>query len=157
MKIEYWVFCAKQTQQKISNFDLGWNTYYSVFKLQPNTIMNTIQALENHPNTNTNTIQFENICRIRIRISLFGLNYSNTIRIPNYSLTSDPIQFTKNCDKKAPIGWSIWAQTCLASEEAIREPILVTDQKSQPAISFFLHKWFSFSFRIGEGQLHKSL
>ena len=26
--------------------------------------------------------------RIRIRISLFGLNYSNTIRIPNYSLTS---------------------------------------------------------------------
>ena len=48
-------------------------------------------VLKNHPNTNTNTIRFENICRIRIRISLFGLNYSNTIRIPNYSLTSAPV------------------------------------------------------------------
>ena len=46
-------------------------------------------VLKNHPNTNTNSIRFENVCRIRIRISLFGLNYSNTIRIPNYSLTSD--------------------------------------------------------------------
>ena len=35
------------------------------------------------------TIRFENIWQIRIRIWLFGLNYSNTIRIPNYSLTSD--------------------------------------------------------------------
>ena len=45
--------------------------------------------MKNHPNTNTNIIRFENIFRIRIRISLFGLNYSNIIRIPNYSLTSD--------------------------------------------------------------------
>ena len=45
--------------------------------------------MKNHPNTNTNIIRFENISRIRIRISLFGLNYSNIIRIPNYSLTSD--------------------------------------------------------------------
>ena len=86
----------------MSNFDFWWNTYYSVFKLQPNTNTNTIRVwkirriririysvLKNHPNTNTNTIRFENICRIRIRISLFGLNYSNTIRIPNYSLTSE--------------------------------------------------------------------
>ena len=36
-----------------------------------------------------NCIRFENICLIRLRISLFGLNYSNTIRIPNYLLTSD--------------------------------------------------------------------
>ena len=46
-------------------------------------------VLKNHPNTNTDSIRFENICRIRIRISLFGLNYSNTIRILNYSLTSE--------------------------------------------------------------------
>ena len=39
-----------------------------------------------HSNTNTNSIHFEKICRIRI--SLFGLNYLNTIRILNYSLTS---------------------------------------------------------------------
>ena len=45
--------------------------------------------MKNHPNTNTNSIRFGYICRIRIRISLFGLNYSNTIRIPNYSLTSE--------------------------------------------------------------------
>ena len=36
------------------------------------------------PNTNTNIIRLEKITRIRI----FGLNYSNNIRIPNYSLTS---------------------------------------------------------------------
>ena len=45
-------------------------------------------VLKNHPNTNTNTIRFENIYRIRIRILVFGPNYSNNIRIPNYSLTS---------------------------------------------------------------------
>ena len=49
-------------------------------------------VLKNHPNTNTNIIRFENISRIRIRISLFGLNYSNIIRIPNYSLTSVSIE-----------------------------------------------------------------
>ena len=75
--------------------------YYSVLKRQPNTNLNTIwvwkvmliriqiySVLKNHPSTNTNSTWFENICRIRIPISLFGLNYSNTIRIPNYSLTS---------------------------------------------------------------------
>ena len=30
------------------------------------------------------------IIRIRIQILVFGLNYSNNIRIPNYSLTSGP-------------------------------------------------------------------
>ena len=49
-------------------------------------------VLKNHPNTNTNTIRFENIYRIRIRILVFGPNYSNNIRIPNYSLTSDVIR-----------------------------------------------------------------
>ena len=43
---------------------------------------------KNHLNTNTNTISFGKIIRIRIRILVFGLNYSNSIRIPNYSLTS---------------------------------------------------------------------
>ena len=43
-------------------------------------------VLKNRPNTNTNSILFENVCQIRT--SLFGLNYSNTIQIPNYSLTS---------------------------------------------------------------------
>ena len=60
---------------------LGWNLHYSVSKLQPNT--------KNHPDTNMNSIWFVNICWLRIRISLFGPNYSNTIRIPNYLLTSD--------------------------------------------------------------------
>ena len=40
------------------------------------------------PNTNTNIIWFEKITQIRIRILLLGLNYSNNIQIPNYSLTS---------------------------------------------------------------------
>ena len=39
-------------------------------------------------NTNMNTIRLFQYDRIRIRILVFGLNYSNTIRIPNYSLTS---------------------------------------------------------------------
>ena len=43
---------------------------------------------ENHPNTNTNNIWFQKVTRIRIRILVFGLKYSNNIRIPNYSLTS---------------------------------------------------------------------
>ena len=46
--------------------------------------------LEKHLNTNKNSIRFEDICRIRIRISLFGLNISNIIRIPNHSLTTGP-------------------------------------------------------------------
>ena len=47
--------------------------YYSVWK--------------NGPNTNTNIICLEKITRIRIRILVLGLNYSNNIQIPNYSLT----------------------------------------------------------------------
>ena len=49
--------------------------YYSVWKRRPN--------------KNTNIIRLEKIDRIRIRIPVFGLNYSNNIQIPNYSLTSD--------------------------------------------------------------------
>ena len=41
------------------------------------------------PNTNTNIIGLEKITRIRIRILVFGLSYSNNIRILNYSLTSE--------------------------------------------------------------------
>ena len=40
------------------------------------------------PNTNTNIIWFEKITRIWMRILVLGLNYSNNIQIPNYSLTS---------------------------------------------------------------------
>ena len=77
--------------------------YYSVWKKQPNTNTNIIRFekidriririlfdLKNRPNTNTNIIRFGKIIRIRIQILVFGLNYSNNIRIPNYSLTSGP-------------------------------------------------------------------
>ena len=50
--------------------------YYSVWKYRPN--------------TNTNIIRFEKITWIRILV--FGLNYSNNIRIRNYSLTSVTIR-----------------------------------------------------------------
>ena len=43
---------------------------------------------KNRPNTNTNIIRIEKIIKIQIRILVFGLNYSNNIQIPNYSLTS---------------------------------------------------------------------
>ena len=33
--------------------------------------------------------RFQKVSRIRIRILVFGLKYSNNIRIPNYSLTSE--------------------------------------------------------------------
>ena len=46
-------------------------------------------GLKNHPNTNTNIIRFEKFTRIQIQILVFGLKYSNNIRIPNYSLTPD--------------------------------------------------------------------
>ena len=63
--------------------------YYSGLRNDANTNTNTNSTCfsKNHLDTNTNSIRFENICRIRI--SLCGLNYSNTIPIPNYSLTSD--------------------------------------------------------------------
>ena len=68
---------------------------------------------------NTNSIRFENICQRWIWIPLFGLNYSNTIRIPNYSLTS-AINLTFSFSSKlyppsglkknqGPLpGWSQW-------------------------------------------------
>ena len=72
-------------QKRTWNVDLGWNLYYLVSKLKANTNTNSIwvwiqirihSVYKNHPNTNTNSIRLENICRIWI--SLFGLNYSNT-------------------------------------------------------------------------------
>ena len=68
--------------------------YYSVWKKQ--ILFSLKKAAEyeyysvwkNWPNTNTNIIQLEKITRIRIRILLLGLNYSNNIQILNYSLTS---------------------------------------------------------------------
>ena len=89
--------------------------YYSTFQKWPNTNTNIIRfekgdriririlfglkkateyeyeyysVWKNRPNTNTNIICLEKITRIRIRILVFSLNYSNNIRIPNYSLTS---------------------------------------------------------------------
>ena len=35
-----------------------------------------------------NNIWFQKVSQIRIQILVFGLKYSNNIRIPNYSLTS---------------------------------------------------------------------
>ena len=43
---------------------------------------------QNCPNTNTNNIRFQKVTRLQIRIQVFGLNYSNYIRIPNYLLTA---------------------------------------------------------------------
>ena len=60
--------------------------YYSVRKRRQS--MNIIWFEKKQPNTNMTIIRFEKITRIRIRILVFGLNYSNNIRIPNYSLTS---------------------------------------------------------------------
>ena len=89
--------------------------YYSTFQKWPNTNTNIIRfekgdriririlfglkkateyeyeyysVWKNLPNTNTNIIRFEKITRIRMRILVLGLNYSNNIQIPNYSLTS---------------------------------------------------------------------
>ena len=89
--------------------------YYSTFQKWPNTNTNIIRfekgdriririlfglkkateyeyeyysVWKNLPNTNTNIICFEKITRIRMRILVLGLNYSNNIQIPNYSLTS---------------------------------------------------------------------
>ena len=54
--------------------------YYSYFYTD-RILIQIYSVLKNHPNTNKNIIWFENICRIRI--SLFGLNYSNSNQIPN--------------------------------------------------------------------------
>ena len=105
VKIAYWVFCASKHNRKFQILTFGeiHTIRFSNFNRIRIRILfgfgksceyeyEQYSVLKNHPNTNTNSIRFENICRIRIRISLFGLNYSNTIRIPNYSLTSDLIQ-----------------------------------------------------------------
>ena len=102
VKIAYWVFCASKHNRKFqiltsgeihtirfSNFNRIRIRILFGFGKSCEYEYEQYSVLKNHPNTNTNSIRFENICRIRIRISLFGLNYSNTIRIPNYSLTSD--------------------------------------------------------------------
>ena len=104
VKIAYWVFCASKHNRKFQILTFGeiHTIRFSNFNRIRIRILfgfgksceyeyEQYSVLKNHPNTNTNSIRFENICRIRIRISLFGLNYSNTIRIPNYSLTSAPL------------------------------------------------------------------
>ena len=49
--------------------------------------------------------------------------------------------------RKAP-NWTIGgAKTCLTAEEAIREPILVTDQRTRPSFLFFL-KIISMSYYL---------
>ena len=58
----YCLFCAFKYNRKFKTFDLCWITYYSVFKLQPN--------------TNTNTIRVWEIMQIRIRI-VFGFEKSS--------------------------------------------------------------------------------
>ena len=60
------------TFQKATEYEYE---YYSDWKKQPN----------------TNIIRIEKIIKIRIQILVFGLNYSNNIQIPNYSLTSGAI------------------------------------------------------------------
>ena len=100
MKIAYWVFCASKYNRKLQIFTFGeiHTIRFSNFNRIRIQILfgfgkscgyeyEYYSVMKNHPNTNS--IRIENICRIRIRISLFRLNYSNTIWIPNYSLTSD--------------------------------------------------------------------
>ena len=73
----------------------------NIKKIHPNTNTNIIRLKKSpkykyeyysvwkyRPNMNTNIIQLEKITRIRIQKLVFGLNYSNNIWIPNYSLTS---------------------------------------------------------------------
>ena len=67
VKIEHWVICHLWIQQKIWNFDFGWNLYYSVSKLQQNTNMKNNQVW--------------NIMRIRIHICSVFKIHPNTIRI----------------------------------------------------------------------------
>ena len=138
----------------MSNFDFWWNTYYSVFKLQPNTNTNTIRVwkimriririysvLKNHPNTNTNTIRFENICRIRIRISLFGLNYSNTIRIPNYSLISG-LEHTAFCLRRlySCLQWKVFHMAYPLSKQSLDATLTVGNACEFPTRSNIFFK-----------------
>ena len=70
--------------------------------------MNNIRVEKNRQNTNTNTIQFERITQIQIRILVFGLNYSNNILIPSYFLTSVNINMEIQFGERAGHGgWLI--------------------------------------------------
>ena len=93
-KIAYWVFCAFRYNREFEV--LIWSEIHTIHF--PNFKRIRIQIIFEFGKSckykykytlffyHLNTNRFENICRIRI--SLFGLNYSNTIRITNYSLTS---------------------------------------------------------------------
>ena len=98
VKFAFWVICTSKHNKKfrflprVKYILFGFQTsteYEYYLGLENHAKYEYYLVLKNHPNTNMNSNLFENICRVRIRISLFGLNYSNTIRIPNYSLTSD--------------------------------------------------------------------
>ena len=94
-------------------------------------------VLKNHPNTNT--IWLKNICQIRrIRISLFGLNYSNTIWIPNYSLTSGSLQEKENKDSETfdcLIGWLAKGAFVIQVPSSKRKQRF---KKEFPSIDFYL-------------------
>ena len=87
---------------------------YILFGFQTSTKYEYYSGWANHVKTNTNifgfeksseykytnNIRFENICRIRIRISLFGLNYLNTELFAHLWLDLlGPINNTSKCKK----------------------------------------------------------
>ena len=85
VKIAYWVFCASKHNKKFQILTFG-----EILTIRfPNFNRIRIPILFGFGKSckyEYEYILFENICRIRIRISLFGLNYSNTkiIRSPLY-------------------------------------------------------------------------
>ena len=55
---------------------------------------------------------------------------------------------TDSMEKRKAPNWTIGrAKTCLTAEEAIREPILVTDQRTRPSYLYFL-KMISMSYYL---------
>ena len=55
---------------------------------------------------------------------------------------------TESVEKRKAPNWTIGrAKTCLTAEEAIREPILVTDQRTRPPYLYFL-KMISMSYYL---------
>ena len=111
-------------------------------------------VLKNHPNTNT--IWLKNICQIRrIRISLFGLNYSNTIWIPNYSLTSGSLQEKENKDSETfdcLIGWLAKGAFVIQVPSSKRKQRF---KKEFPSIDFYL--LFTLSGKISTITFKKEL
>ena len=89
---------------------------------------------KNRPNTNTNIIRFENIDRIRIRILVFGPNYSNNIRIPNYSLTSELVGFTI-------LTSTFYNSFSKNTAEEISNIELMDAQWDQTNCVYFCHQW----------------